>query len=91
MGNIFALLSAHAPTGSFPEGPHFARTDVPDLGDHFPETSAVTDNFKFVKLLNIFPLPYSITAIKGSLSYDSISDTLCNISEAAEPLWGTLI
>ncbi len=72
-------------------------TDVPAFQDHFPEDSANIDSFKFVKLPTIFPLPYRTTAIKGSLSDDSVGanltkvDTTININTTVLPQTGLLV
>ncbi len=49
------------------------------------------DNFKFVKLPTIFPLPYGTTTIKGSLSDDNVGDALCKITKRTGPLWSKLL
>ncbi len=55
-------------------------TDVPDLTDNFPKAYTNMEHFKFVMFLTIFPLPYGSMTIKQSLSNNSISDALHNIS-----------
>lgn len=91
MGNVFALISAKAPTGLLPKGPNFTWTDLPDLDAHFPNNCADTDQFKFVKLPTIFPLTYSTTTIKGSIRDDSIGNATHSISDAMGPFWIKLI
>ncbi len=56
-----------------------------------PADCANIDSFKFVKLPNFFPIPYGTTAIKGSLSDNSVCDASCNISKTTGPLWEKLI
>ncbi len=59
--------------------------DVPTLGNYFLDNCNYMDSFKLIKLPTIFPLPYGMTAIKGS------DDTLHNISDMKGPLWSKLI
>ncbi len=89
--NLFAMVPADMPMGSFPEGPNFSNTNNPELDAFFPPNNNPLDKFKFVKFPNIFPLTFGSTAIKGNLTNDSIGDTLWLISKTTGPLWIKLI
>ncbi len=65
--------------------------NVLNLEEYFLEDYANIDNFKFVKLPTIFPLPYGTAAIKDSLSDDSIGDALHKISDTRGPLWSEFL
>mmetsp|Transcript_8528 Transcript_8528/g.18673 ORF Transcript_8528/g.18673 Transcript_8528/m.18673 type:complete len:155 (+) Transcript_8528:877-1341(+) len=91
IGNIFGLLPEDTPAGLLPEGPNFAKTNLPQIVDHFHSDCSDTDQFKFVKLPTIFPLPYGTAAIKGSILDDSVGDALRNITDTTGPIWIKLI
>ncbi len=56
IGNLFAMIPANMPMGSFPEGPDFSKTDNPELEQFFPTDSGLLDKFKFIKFPTIFPI-----------------------------------
>ncbi len=91
IGNIFAMIPANKTTGLLPEGPNFSKTNLPDIAAHFPTNCSHLDQFEFVQLPTIFPIPYGTTAIKGSIHNDSVGNALCNISDGTGPIWIKLI
>ncbi len=88
VGNAFVLLPANAATSLLAKGLDFLHIDVPALEEYFPGNHADINTFKFV---TNFLLPYGTTTIKGSISDNSIGDTLCNISKTTGPLWSKLL
>ncbi len=91
IGNIFAMIPANETTGLLPEGPNFSKTNLPDIAAHFPTGCSDMDQFKFVQLPTVFPIPYGTTAIKGSIHDNSVGDALRNISDSTGPIWIKLI
>ncbi len=85
------MVPADMPTGSFPKGPDFSKTNNPELDSFFSPDCDPLDKFKFVKFPMVFPLTYGSMAIKGNLTNDSIGDALRLVSEVTGLLWIKLI
>ncbi len=65
IGNLFAMIPTNVPTGLFPEGSNFSKTDNPKVGNFFPPNSDPLDKFKFVNFQPSSPSPMVQLQSKG--------------------------